>query len=155
MSDEQLVRMGRTDLYRRGDTEIVNGRRVAKPGAEPKTVLTTTLDAPHSCAYEHDGAVCRVDQFGAYWERGTFCENDLVVIDPAQKLVPWEFSEVPAKNWFRRKGLDKARPVQCTDQNDNTILIDGDWYDMNQLVSDYDHSEHHCGPFEPCGKYQS
>lgn len=43
MSEQQLVRMGRTDLWRRGDTEVKDGRIVAKDGAESVTVMKDVL----------------------------------------------------------------------------------------------------------------
>lgn len=153
MSDEQLVRMGRTDLYRRGDTEIVNGRRVAKPGEDAVTVLTTTLNDSHSCAYQHRGTLWFAKPNGVFISDDIEHALDLVAIDPAPKLVPWEFSEIPVDHWFKHKDGGWKAKVTATCDVDSTVRLDIGWYGIRDLLDGFEHSTTHQGPFEPCGKY--
>lgn len=159
MSEEQLVRMGRTDLYRRGDTEIKDGRRVAKPGEDAVTVLTTTLSGSFSCAYQHEQALWYVTPDGAYVEGDIQSEGDLVAIDPAPKIEPWEFHEIPWDHWFTEHSdhdCCEAQRIDHVDQKNKIVFVNGQWSGMRKLLETRVHSPDPSLPFDqwqPCGKY--
>ncbi len=154
MSDEQLVRMGRPDLYRRCDTEMKGGRRVARDGAKPVRILC--VDSPNDtypCVYVHgNGTLMSCMPSGKWSENSGDCADDLVAIDPAPKLVPWEFCEIPVDHWFRVHNRAIAFRIGHTSKPDRSVYIESGWVNTDDLLSHYEHSAHHCGPFEPCGK---
>ena len=151
---EQLVRMGRTDLWRRGDTELKDGRIVANADAKPVTVLTTTLDERDGykpCAYQWNRAIYLVYRDGTYMA-GILHDNDLVELSPEPRIVPWEFHEVPVNHRFRMKGSNFTAAIQETDATDATFVLEEEWRETWELLDRYEHSESHCGPWLQCGK---
>lgn len=148
---EPLVRMGRNDLWPRYATEKRDGRIVAKEGEKPAVILTTTLGGMNCCAYQHNEILCRVLNTGLVYSNHEQ-EFDLIELSPAPQLVPWEFPEIPVDHWFRHKGHATAFRVGRVSPKDAAIGIGADWTTPADMLVVYEHSEHHCGPFEPCGK---
>lgn len=148
---QELVRMGRNDLWARGDTEIKDGRVVAKQGETAVTILTTTLGEPFCCAYQRRGDIRRVNRNGSAYNNRT-SNFDLIELSAAPKIEPWEFHEIPVGHWFRRKGSPVAFPCGPVDESDGTISVDDIWLNVRELLLDYEHCPTHCGEFQPCGK---
>jgi len=147
------VGVERTDLYKRSDTTVANGVREAYLYAKPVKVLTTSLSkSTYSCIYEHEGVPYFVHDDGRASTSGEERDDDLVELTKPTAIVPWEWEEIPVKNWFRRKGSSFACPCGPVDESDGTISIHYEWLNMHELLADYEHSEHHCGPFSVCGK---
>lgn len=154
MSEEQLVRMGRNDLYRRRDTEIKDGRIVAKPREDAVTVLTTTLtNTEFCCLYQRGGGAYQVKPNGRYGVGAQVHSLDLVAIDPAPKLVPWEWEEIPWEHWFRVKHGFVCKRIAATDNTTSRVYFDEyAWVSLQELLAQHEHSTTPQGPFEPCGK---
>lgn len=150
---EQLVRVGRVDLWPRYATEERGGRIVAKDGEKPAVILTTTLsNSPYTCAYQHAGSVFVVTCDGRYLATRDDHSIDLIELSPAPQIEPWEFHEIPVGHWFKSKFNTIAHPCGPVDSFDKTICIGDEWFTASELLTDYEHCPTHCGDFGPCGK---